>query len=161
MNESSLRHWSDTHRDCFLDLIRVYLGTGLFVKGIYLMNHMDFLLQTIGKAGNMWFAPAAVAHYVFPAHLVGGALLALGLLTRFAALIQIPALAGALFWVYLPNLVQLEARQNLEFSALVLFLLVVFSICGGGRWSLDAYLLRRTDVHAPSDHVGSSSTASA
>jgi uncharacterized membrane protein YphA (DoxX/SURF4 family) len=145
MRASSFRQWLEANYDLFLDLIRVYLGTGLFVKGLYLMTHRAFLEQSIDQAGNLWFAPAAVAHYVFPAHLVGGALLALGLLTRFAALLQVPVLAGALFYVYLPRVAQLEARQNLEFSALVLFLLVVFSICGAGRWSMDAWLRKRSE----------------
>lgn len=150
MKMSSFRHWLDEHHDLFLDLIRVYLGTGLFVKGLYLMTHRAFLDQTIEQAGSLWFAPAAIAHYVFPAHVVGGVLLALGLLTRFAALVQIPVLAGALFYVYLPRVTQLEARQNMEFSALVLFLLIVFSIYGAGRWSVDAHLQKRTAIPQPS-----------
>ena len=146
---TSLPHWADTHRDLFLDLIRVYLGTGLFVKGLYLSAHSDYLMQTIDQAGSLWFAPAAIAHYVIPAHLVGGILLALGLLTRAAAIVQIPVLLGAVFYLYLPHLTLLEPRQNLEFSALVLFLLIVFSICGPGRWSLDAILFRKTPGQGP------------
>jgi uncharacterized membrane protein YphA (DoxX/SURF4 family) len=33
--------------------------------------------------------------------------------------------------------------QALEFTVLVLFLLALFVIVGGGRWSLDYYLRRR------------------
>ena len=139
------RRWLDMHHDLFLDLIRVYLGTGLFVKGIYLMMHLSFLQQTIEQSGNLWFAPAASRTMSF-LRTWSDALLALGLLTRFAALIQIPVLAGALFYVYLPRVTQLEARQNLEFSALVLFLLVVFAVYGAGRWSLDAYLEKRVET---------------
>ena len=156
---SSFRHWLDSHHDLFLDLIRVYLGTGLFVKGIFLMTHRDFFMQTIDQVGSLWFAPAAIAHYVVPAHLVGGVLLALGLLTRLAALVQIPVLLGALFYVYLPHITQLEPRQNLEFSALVLFLLVLFSIYGAGRWSLDAYLMKRGEISGRPSALPSSMSA--
>jgi uncharacterized membrane protein YphA (DoxX/SURF4 family) len=142
MRTGALRNWVALNADFFLDLIRIYLGTGLFVKGIFLMGHREFLMQTIDQAGSLWFAPAVVAHYIIPAHLLGGPLLALGLLTRIAALVNIPVLLGALFYVYLPHVAQFEPRQNLEFSALVLFLLAVFSIYGAGRFSLDALLAR-------------------
>jgi uncharacterized membrane protein YphA (DoxX/SURF4 family) len=71
------------------------------------------------------------------AHLVGGALLVVGLYTRLAALVQLPVLAGAVLLVHWQNGL-LSANQSLEFSALVLFLLVLVFLFGGGRWSLDA-----------------------
>jgi putative oxidoreductase len=157
MNSSSFQTWLDTHHDLFLDLIRVYLGTGLLVKGIYLMTHFDFLVNMIEQSGSFWFAPVVVAHYVYPAHVIGGILLALGLLTRFAALVQVPVLVGAIFHVYLPHVAQIEARQNFEFSALVLFLLLIFSVCGAGRWSMDAYLERRNRI--PDSHAAGSSAS--
>jgi uncharacterized membrane protein YphA (DoxX/SURF4 family) len=153
---SFFRQWLDSHHEFFLDLIRIYLGTGLFVKGIYLITHRDFLAQTLEQSGSLWFAPAAIAHYIFPAHILGGILLALGLLTRAAALVQIPILAGAVFYVYLPRAALLEARENLEFSALVLFLLVVFSIYGSGRYSLDYYLSRKLEAKPQSEPAASS-----
>ena len=109
------------------------------------MTHQDYLNQLIAKAENLVFVQAAVAHYVIPVHLVGGLLLAVGLLTRVAALAQIPILAGAIFYVYLPQVMFVEPRQSLEFSALVLFLLLLILIYGGGRWSVD-YLLSKKSL---------------
>ena len=40
-----------------------------------------------------WFLPYAVVHFVAIAHLCGGLMLALGLLTRVAAAIQVPILS--------------------------------------------------------------------
>ena len=60
-----------------------------------------------------------------------------------AALAQVPVLVGAMFWVYLPKVMAVEPRQNLEFSALVLFLMLMILVFGAGRWSLDHYLSRR------------------
>ena len=63
-------------------------------------------------------------------------MLALGLLTRLAAMIQIPILTGAVFVIHLrEGLVSPE--QSLELAALVLFLLLIVFAFGPGKWSLD------------------------
>ncbi len=147
MNINACKQWVDSHRDVFIDLIRIYLGAGLFLKALYLMSHREELAALMQETENLWFAPLSVLHYVIPAHLIGGVLLALGLLTRIAALAQIPILIGAIFFVHLPNMREVLPRQDLEFSALVLFLLIVILVHGAGRWSLDHVLARR--VKAP------------
>jgi putative oxidoreductase len=77
------------------------------------------------------------AHYVIPAHFVGGVLLAIGLLTRFAAIAQIPPLLGAIFYALLPAFSMLEMRQSLEFTALVTFLFALIGVFGAGRISVE------------------------
>jgi putative oxidoreductase len=134
----------ETHEDLFLALVRIYLGTGLFVKAVFLMSNRDYLVNLVDGLDNLWFAPAAIAHYIVPAHMAGGILLALGLFTRIAVLFQIPILIGAVFYLYMPQMTLLEPRQNLEFSGLVLFLLVLFGIFGPGRYSVDHILSRST-----------------
>lgn len=137
------RSWVESHWDVSLDLIRMYLGIGLFFKGIYFLMHIDELSQLMEGAGNLWLAPAVMAHYVIVAHIVGGFLLAIGLLTRAAAIVQIPILMGAVFYVHMSRFIVLGPRQNLEFAALVLFLLMLIFLYGPGRWSLDHYLGRK------------------
>lgn len=121
-----------------LDLIRVYLGIGLLVRGVMFVAHPEVLLAYV-KTGDHGFLPLAVTHYVAAAHLCGGILLALGLGTRIAALLQVPALLGAVFFVHLQDGL-LATGQSLEFSALVLLMLVVYSVYGAGGLSLDALL---------------------
>ena len=75
-----------------MDLVRIYLGMALFFKGIYFMANREYLLQILDEAGSWSLAPVAIAHYIVLAHLFGGVLLAVGLLTRFAAAAQIPIL---------------------------------------------------------------------
>ena len=94
-------------------------------------------------ADNVVFAQGAVSHYVIPVHLVGGLLLAMGLLTRLAALAQMPILIGAVFYLWMPQVLFFEQRQNFEFAALVLFLLVLIFVYGGGRFSVDHLLTRK------------------
>jgi putative oxidoreductase len=128
-----------SHPDVLVDLVRIYLGVALFFKGIFFMSHREYLIQLMNDAGSWWFAPAALAHYIVPAHLVGGIMLAFGLLTRVAALVQLPILIGALLYLHLPRLMvmNVEARQNFELSTLVLFLTVIVLLHGSGRFSLD------------------------
>jgi|SRR5947209_11140548 len=143
MDNQQIKRWAEAHSDIFIDLVRIYLGVGLFFKGIFFMTHREYLLNILQNAGDLVIAPVTIAHYVIPMHMVGGILLAFGLLTRVAALVQLPILIGAMFWVYLPKWAAVEPRQNLEFSALVLFLMVLLLIFGAGRWSVDHYLANR------------------
>lgn len=123
-----------------LDAIRVYLGAGLFFRGLVLMLTDTGLQQfTGGAAASLMpsgIALSGIALYVTAAHLVGGALLVVGLYARLAALVQLPILAGAVLLVHWQDGL-LSANQSLEFSALVLFLLALVAFFGGGRWSPD------------------------
>ena len=74
--------WLREHGDLFIDLVRIYLGCGLVVKAVFLMNHRDFLAQMIGETDATWMGGAFIAQYVILAHLFGGAMLALGMVTR-------------------------------------------------------------------------------
>ncbi len=143
MQATNYKRWVRTHPDTLFDLVRIYLGIGLFVKAVFFISHPDYLIGLLEKAGPSWFAPTAIQHYAVLAHLVGGLLLAAGMLTRLAALAQIPLLVGAILYVHLPQMLLIEPRQNFEFSALVLFLLVLLAIFGGGRLSADYYLFSR------------------
>ncbi len=150
-NINDCRRWIESHMDIVIDLVRMYLGVGLFVKGIYFLMHQGELKKLLEGADNLAFGQGAVAHYIIPVHLVGGLLLAIGLLTRLAALAQIPILIGAIFYIWLPEVLVFEQRQNLEFSALVLFLLTLIFVYGAGRFSVD-YLITRKESRQPQAH---------
>jgi putative oxidoreductase len=122
-----------------LDLIRIYLGGALAVRGFLMVADNSSLLAFLGEEDRNWFFPTAAVHYVSLTHLGGGILLALGFLTRFAVLLQIPILGGALFFVHLRDGL-LAPGQSLELSALVLFLLLVILAFGPGKLSADFLL---------------------
>lgn len=124
-----------------LDLIRIYLGIGLMVRGALFISRPDVLVEFL-KRSHSWFVPLAAAQYVVAAHLCGGLLLALGLGTRLAAAVQIPPLLGAVLFVHIGEGL-LTAGQSLEFAALVLAMLTAFSVFGAGHLSLDSWLPRR------------------
>lgn len=131
--------WRDTSLG--LDVIRVYLGIGLMVRGALFIGRPEVLLDFL-KRSHSWFLPLAASQYVVAAHLCGGILLALGLGTRLAAAVQIPPLLGAVLFVHLGEGL-LTAGQSLEFAALVLSMLAAFAVFGSGRLSLDAWIARR------------------
>jgi len=133
--------WIDEHRTVALDLIRIYLGIGLFVRGL-LFAYESQGVNILVDLSEFSVGSAVLAHYVTFAHLMGGLMLAAGLLTRLAALVQIPILAGAVFLVHLDQGL-LTADQSLEFSALVFVLLVVVFIFGPGEWAADRYVFER------------------
>ena len=130
--------WAEAHRELWLDCVRIYLGLGLFVRGLVLVFDLrsDFFINVIQKAGDQWLTSALMLHYVTLAHFVGGGMLALGFMTRIAAAVQIPILMGAVLFIHKGEGL-MNVGQSLEFSALVLFLLVVIFLSGAGKLSLD------------------------
>lgn len=139
--------WISTHRDIGIDLVRMYLGVGLFVRGLLFIAESQGV-QVLVDLSSFSVMSAALAHYVSFSHLFGGLLLAAGLLTRLAALVQIPVLTGAVFLVHLDEGL-LSANQSLEFSALVLFLLIVVFVFGPGAWSADSYVFGQQEEEEP------------
>jgi uncharacterized membrane protein YphA (DoxX/SURF4 family) len=121
------------------DLLRVYLGIGLMVRGGLIASDPAVLERFIGSRD--WLFPMVTAHTIVLSHLVGGGLLALGFLTRWAAAVQVPTVAGALFMIHWHE--GLFARtQSTEFAALVLVALVLYAVFGAGDFSLDRYIER-------------------
>lgn len=132
-------------------LLRIYLGVGLIVRGALFISEPEVLLSFLRESSSkQWFIPLAISHYVAAAHICGGILLALGLGTRVAAALQVPALIGAVFIVHFGEGL-MRAGQSLEFSALVLCMLFVYSVFGGGKVSVDSLLEQRLSAHTEAE----------
>ena len=130
--------WAESRRELWLDLVRIYLGLGLLARGLLLITNTStsFMIDMLERSGQSWLTTGILLHYVMLAHFVGGLMLTIGFLTRIAALVQIPILAGAVFLVHRQDGL-FAMGQSLEFSALVLFLLCVITVSGAGKLSLD------------------------
>ena len=129
-------NWGDQHHPKWIDIVRIILGVFLCYKGIdFLMNTgvLIGLMSGIPSFGS--FMVVLLAHVVPFAHILGGLLLILGLFTRFACLIQIPILIGALIFIHAAQNVLLPYSQ-LYITIVVLGLLIYFLIIGNGPWSL-------------------------
>ena len=129
--------WADTHPKVWLDCVRIYLGLGLFIRGLFIITNTraEFIQALIQRLEYPWLITAGILHYVALAHLIGGLMLIVGLLTRIAAWVQIPILVGALLIHRSDGLMTMG--QSLELSALVLFLLITFALAGAGPLSVD------------------------
>jgi putative oxidoreductase len=129
-------HWGDAHHPKWLDLIRIVLGAFLFYKGIDFLNNSSTItgpLSTKTSFGN--FSIIVLSHYVVFAHILGGIMLMLGFFTRFACLIQIPIMIGAIFFISFASDV-LKPYNELFISVIVLLLLCYFLVAGNGPWAL-------------------------
>ena len=122
-----------------MEILRIYIGIALFIKGIHFMTHPQDLVYFLSQ-GQLNIIESFISHYVISAHLVGGLLLTVGLLTRVGALIQIPVLVGALGLVHSKEAL-FSTNQNIELTALVLFILIVYAIIGSGNISFDHHII--------------------
>ena len=137
---TDVERWGNTHRPGILDLFRTVLGAFITYKGLYFITHMDEL-HTTASGINVYFAGAAIAHYVVFAHILGGPLILVGLFTRIVSLIQIPILIGAIIFVNYPKgflAIGSGSYMELELSIVILVGLIVFMVFGAGRFSIDA-----------------------
>jgi putative oxidoreductase len=132
--------WGDTHHPKFLDVIRVALGVFLLMKGIAFMENSTSLKTLIEDQNAVFFSPAVLmflVYYVTFAHLVGGAMVALGTFTRFASILQIPIVLAA---VFLTGFFISPVNYMLWPSIAALVLLVLFTVIGSGPLSLDRFV---------------------
>ena len=135
-----IEKWGDSHHPRFLDIIRIFLGIFLLLKGLGFMENTAILKSIIETRADITVAPwllMALVYYVTFVHMVGGTLIALGILTRFSAIMQIPVVFGAVFFI---DILQSPFNTDLASAIVALVLLVLFAIIGSGRWSLECYL---------------------
>jgi putative oxidoreductase len=135
---TDVERWGNSHRPGFLDLFRIVMGVFITYKGLQFITHMNELENTTSGI-NVWFAGAALAHYVIFAHILGGPLIIFGLYTRIVSGLQIPILLGAVFLVNYPKgFLSIGQHMELWLSIVVLVGLIVFMVFGAGRYSIDA-----------------------
>lgn len=147
---ADMERWGNSHRPGFLDLFRIILGLFITYKGLFFLTHINTLENTASGL-NAAFVGMNVAHYVAFAHVLGGPMILLGVYTRFASLIQLPILIGAVFLVNAPKgFLSLGQHMELWLSILVLVGLITFIVFGAGRFSVDA--IRRREAQAHMDH---------
>ena len=130
----SLNKWANAHTYIPLDILRIALGVFLFIKGTTFVTDTQSLVELIQPLKG-WGATMLLIHYIAPAHMIGGILIAFGLLTRWSTISQIPILVGAV----LINIIGEMQTGNFVTSLIVLVLLIFFTIYGSGKRSADYY----------------------
>ena len=139
-----IEHWGDAHQVKWLGIVRIVLGLIIFSKGIALISdtaHQQEILFQNSVFGFSGMMSSIAIHLVAFAHLVGGILITIGLVTRFAAVIQIPILLCAIIFVNFNGFSALNSE--LWLSIIVFCLLVLFWITGSGAFSVDQQLKKR------------------
>ncbi|KAB1069308.1 DoxX family protein [Tamlana haliotis] len=131
----SLNKWANAHTYLPLDMVRVGLGVFLFFKGINFMSNTEMLIQLFEPVQN-FAGSMLMLHYVAPVHLIGGVLIAFGLLTRWAIIAQLPVLIGAI----LINFVGEMHIGNLLLAISALLVCGFFLVYGSDKNSVDYYL---------------------
>jgi putative oxidoreductase len=135
-----IEKWGDVHHPGALDIIRIALGIFLLLKGYYFMENSTYLEELTVDQHIVNISPgllAAIVYYVTFAHLAGGSLVTIGTLTRFACLLQIPIVLGAIF---VTGVFQEPINALIWPSVVALLLLSLFAVIGSGPISFDRFL---------------------
>jgi len=129
--------WSKAHNPKWLVVLRAGLGLCLFIKGIQFIYNSILLNQVFANSpflSHFSWLSSLIPYF----HLLGGALLLVGLFTRFVCLVNIPILLGAVFLITFEKGF-FSGGADLPFSLIVLALLCFFLVEGGGYFSLDKF----------------------
>jgi putative oxidoreductase len=129
-----LNKWANAHTYYVLDLLRIALGIFLFIKGTSFIQNSQYLIDLLTpleylKGGMLTF------HYIAAAHIMGGIMIAVGLLTRWAIIAQLPILVGAV----IINFVGALDMGNLTIATVTLLACLFFLFYGGGKHSADYF----------------------
>ena len=124
----------------WLIFFRIILGLILFWKGISFIHDSSRLEAMVQSTGiNMFDRNSQLIAFVIPyLNLLCGFCIAVGLFTRWAAIIQLPILVVAVIFVNVKSGMRFD-NTELVLSIIVLILLVVFVIKGSGVLSADQY----------------------
>ena len=131
-----IQQWSLTHNPRWLIVLRVALGICLFFKGIFFLVNTATLEELV-KGSLVANRTDWLVIFITWSHLLGGFLMIIGLLTRWAALLNIPILMGAIIFINTQR--DAFGAFELPFAFIVLLLLIFFLIEGGGPISLDNF----------------------
>ncbi|MCK7555301.1 DoxX family protein [Chitinophaga sedimenti] len=139
--------WGQSHHPRWIDAFRMLLGLLLIAKGIQFIGNIDQLNATIRQ--NPFFSVMSMwlAHYIVFAHLCGGILITMGLLTRVAVLANIPVLLGALIFIQSATPL-FNVHTDLWLTLVVLAALLFFMVEGSGPISVDHYMATHPEKKA-------------
>ena len=128
----------------WLVVFRIILGLSLFLKGIQFIENKTLLQKVVNETAvlNDYFWLQTLIPWI---NIFGGAFILIGLFTRFACLIQIPILIGAI--VFVNSKTGLFAGEpELAFSIIILSLLILFIVEGDGLLSWRKTIKKEEDV---------------
>ena len=138
-----IEYWADHHHPKWLDTIRIILGLVLITKGVAFILNEQEVIQRLSStnSGMSEFVAFYAGHYVIVAFIVGGLFVAIGFITRWTLLFQLPAIVGEIIMVdFHRNFFALNSELN--YLILVFVLMIFFILYGSGKISFDHWLLK-------------------
>jgi uncharacterized membrane protein YphA (DoxX/SURF4 family) len=140
--------WDDSDGPTIFDLLRIFLGIVLFVKGVEFIRYNHVVTDIIEQSKLTGALPTgAVLLYIVLVHLAGGLGITLGIFTRFFCLLQLPVLAGAVYLTIWPaGQLVLLPYSNSWLVYTVAVLLVFFFLEGSGSWSVYGGFKKQPDT---------------
>ncbi len=126
-----LNKWANSHTSILIDVVRIVTGLFLIFKGLQFSFQTHYLADILRSSslGTGMF----LEHYIAMAHIAGGLLVAMGLITRWALLVQLPIFIGAVA----VNFMGAMDAANLLQALAVLIISVFFVFYGSGKHSVD------------------------
>lgn len=119
-------------------ILRVVLGIIITFKGILFLTNMDYL-NTLLQQSTFHISESFWVYYIAVSSLVSGIFIITGLFTKWATLMQIPVLIGAVFFIN-PGDGGFSLNGEFILSLFVLGMLCYFFIKGAGEISMEHYL---------------------
>ena len=158
MNKLTFRELIDTHAGFAALVLRVPVGIILAAHGGQKLfgwwggPGIDGLGQYLASVG---IVPGALmATLAGGAEFFGGLALIVGVLTRPAAVLNVIAMAVAVFYLHGPNGIFLS-NSGFEYALTVMAVALALAIQGGGTYSVDEWLAKRQDA----EKLGGATTA--
>lgn len=129
-----LNKWANAHTSYWVDVLRIALGLFFIYKAAhFITNNRDFE-DLIAPVSN-FMGGMLTFHYIAFAHIVGGIIIIFGLLTRWAIIVQLPILFGAI----IVNFFGQMSVVNLLLATSVFTISLFFVFYGSGKHSADYY----------------------
>lgn len=135
LNIRSLNKWANAHSYYAVDTLRVVFGVFLFLKGVSFITEKQYLNEILREMGNFG-SEMLLIHYIALAHMIGGVLIIIGLLTRWSIWVQLPIIISA----FVINFIGVFNLQNFVQSGIALVFCFAFLLYGSGKHSSDYYL---------------------
>ena len=140
MKEADITEKTSVSQPLWLTIVRIALGLILFWKGINFIRdssdlHLMLQRMSIGVVdkNSVW-----IEFLITYINLLGGLFIIVGLFTKTSSIILIPILISVVFFVNTRHGLN-QSTFELVLSAIVLILLILFSIKGSGVLSADEY----------------------
>ena len=126
-----LNKWANAHTSIAIDVVRIVTGLFLIFKGLQFSFQTNYLSDIISSSS--LGTGLILEHYIAMAHIAGGFLVAMGLITRWALLVQLPIFVGAVLVNFIGTM---QVTELLQASA-VLISALFFILYGSGKHSAD------------------------